>query len=238
MRGESEFPSWIHVRRVIQTEVNGWRVEIDPLSPRRLMSFSRVNHDARFSALGLEPQPTHEFQPEEIYVRDHDLIVRYSQSEGDLCALQLDWRLKPSNQPFFLDLEIWISIQTRLLDTHPTVAFHALGPAAWNHLTHSELSGQWSSDSQALVGGVAVWRSDSDDACLVWMVDPGDQSEFTWEPNSTARDLRAILFGRFLEKGVIRRARCRALIGSPELNLDDLKYAYKDLSTSCLPLTA
>lgn len=235
---ESEIACWKQLSRCIQAEVNGWKVEIDPFARRSPMSVSRLSRQDGFSVLALEPQPAHEFQPEEIYVREQDLIVRYAQSEADLYAIQLNWRLKPACPPFTLDIEIWISIQTRLLDTHPTIEFHSVGPSTWSRSTHSELSEQWSSDPLQSVDRAAAWLSVSKEASFLWMVDPGDQSEFTWGKVGSSHELQADLFGEFLEKGVIRRARCRFLAGTTNVNWQDVKSAYKDLIFSCLPITA
>ena len=102
-------------------------------------------------------------------------------------------------------LEATISIQTDLLDSHPKIDIRFDGeltrrlsiPGAARHPA-----------SQAGSAGVTVANSDTN--CVAILLGPHD-SPFTTDL-STPESLRLRLFGEFLEKGVIRKARPWILI--------------------------
>ena len=121
-------------------ESKQWRVELDPRAPNaglqiafgstRLGQFLRIN-----------PKPSHSFKIQEAYVRKNDLIVRYEQSGDDLYTVQLNWRRLDCEIPDILALELWISVQTSLLDTHPVIEVRSRTPdALWHSLTLNDLS--------------------------------------------------------------------------------------------------
>lgn len=90
----------------------------------------------------------------------------------------------------------------------------------------------------------------SQDFSGVWLIDPRDQGQLCWgrvgEVAERQQDLTASrsgsnsaeLFGSFLEKGVIRRARLQLLATSHSVVLSDLQQAYGQLLHRDLPLTA
>lgn len=242
---------WSPVADTVRAASGGWNVAIDPAKPESAMVVTRNANvadvlsrlsDSRSAGdlllLTIDPQPAHAFRPEEIYVRQQDLIVRYSQSEGDQFSIQLDWRLIHCKPPFSLAVEVWFSIQTQFLNTHPQIGLQVSGPGYWNHWSHTGLCSDWHDDLQSSSNCRAAHLSTDDDASFLWLVDPRDQTEITWADAPSDRRLSAQLFGQFLEKGVIRRARCRFLVASQPVDLQDVQSEYHEFAASALPLTA
>jgi hypothetical protein len=77
---------------------------------------------AEFRVCQLTSLPAHAAEIEDAFTRYEDLIVRYAQSAQDQFGFQLDVRRIPDAElgGFEAGLEIWLSVQTQLLDTHPT----------------------------------------------------------------------------------------------------------------------
>jgi hypothetical protein len=72
----------------------------------------------------------------------------------------------------------------------------------------------------------------------IWLIDPRDQLQAERVGERDDGELSIDFFGQFMEKGVIRRARMRFLLGHISSENYSLKAAYQDLIDSPLPLTA
>lgn len=213
-------------------------IEIDPRDPARGVRFLRSGQHG-WRALSIEANPKHSSQPEEIYVRRKDLIVRYSQAENDQFGFQVDWRLLDVEPPFVIGLEVWISIQTRLLDTSPRIHLTSMGDSGWLGWTHRQLMPDSAEPFDNLPGDPnAAIGWDSDSGYHLWLIDPRDLRQIHWQNPVDQPIQRASLFGEFLEKGVIRRARMWLLTSDCNLSLAAIQEAYVKLSRSELPLTA
>lgn len=257
---------WHQQNEAFQASADDWTVKVFPGQGRAMVTWDAFSGEANSTptdgssqptaTFSVSPHPSHSFLPEEIYVRQTDLIARYAQSEGDQFALQFDWRLVPTQPPFAMALEIWISIQTQLLDTYPKVQLRCAGPGAWTHWSQLELESDLgcvlshrgagdSVESQRDPGQLqdpgqvrAACLSTGGQYNLVWLTDPRDQSQLHWLDSNRQDELKAELFGDFLEKGVIRRARMQLLVGSVPALEEHVKRAFRDLDSSALPLTA
>jgi len=264
MLSQNKVAGWQRAADTFRATGNGFSVEVDPGRSHALVTvftdsiqaaaqagsgdsaagdisagdFSAGSAAPRFTVQALFPHPLHSFKPEEIYVRQSDLIARYTQSAEDQFAFQLDWRLHPVQPPFSIGLEIWISLQTQLLDSHPSLELRSVGPGVWSSWTDSELNMGEANDHRPSSDCQAALLSTADSTSLLWLIDPSDQQQVHWMGSNSKSELRAQLFGDFLEKGVIRRARLRLLVGAEEVQVDDVKGVYQDLFTSALPLTA
>ena len=229
---------WIATDSRCRFSLNDWTIELDPKHPGDGVSILREGKVA-WKALSIASEPQHSMQPEEIYIRHDDLIVRYSQSEHDQFEFQLDWRVLEVEQPFVLGIEVWISIQTRLLDTAPKINMTSFGGVAWQGWTHDQLSPDTTELFDNLSGearAALCWGSTTEQ--YLWLLDPRDCGQIAWQSSITDQTQSAKLFGSFLEKGVIRRARMQLLVASSSLTQSDVQHAYQSLSHSELPLTA
>lgn len=147
------------------------------------------------------------------YVRQNDLIAYFPETLPWRYGYQLDTRVL-STPGSSLVVEFWLSIQTSLLDAHPQLEIRLTGQAfasrnigAWVDLTNHS--------------GLLIHPLDRLD-CPV---------------SETAQGLQVAAFGRFMEKGVIRRMRFRLVVSSrPEAD-SFWQSQYEEFSESPLPLT-
>ena len=211
-------------------ESDQWQVALDPRDPKAGLQI-RYSSKPLGHFLRVTPRPSHSFNIQEVYVRQNDLIVRYEQSGDDLYTVQLNWRKLDCEIPSVLALELWISVQTTLLDTHPTLDVCSSTPEAqWHGLTLNDLS----IDKIATTviglakksGVTAMVMIESSDALQAKRI-LGRNEDFTWR-----------VLGEFMEKGVIRRARLRLLAVPGEFARSKIAQQYRQFTDSPLPLTA
>ncbi len=211
-------------------EAENWRVELDPRAPNHGMKlqFGTVDFGSFFK---INPRPSHSFSIQEAYVREEDLILRYEQSGEDLYTVQLNWRRLESEVRDSLCIELWLSVQTSLLDTHPVIDVRSRTPdALWHILTLDDLSlGKSDAAAMGLVKKSGV--------TAMIMIEPMDarQAQKTLDRNDY---FNLKLFGEFMEKGVIRRTRLRFLAVTGELARSKIAKQYRIFTDSPLPLTA
>jgi len=211
-------------------ETDHWRVDLDPRAPNAGLNI-RFGSTQLGQFLKINPKPSHSFKIQEAYVRQNDLIVRYEQSIADLYTIQLNWRRLECEIPDALSLEVWISVQTSLLDTNPTIEVRSRTPdALWHGLTLDDLSMD-KSDSTA----IGLVKKSGLTAMV--MIEPSDahQARRIFDRSD---DFALRLLGDFMEKGVIRRARLRLLAVSEELSRAKIVKQFRAFTDSPLPLTA
>jgi len=172
----------------------------------------------------------------ECFVRQGDLIVVYPQRDGRPFSLQLDYRILPVESHIKssitaaanplekgLLVELWISIQTYLLDTHPSIEMDLhLDPTPTPPSVHPI----------AILSGTCPPSG----LHVTYFVDPHDQRDTKWRHHDVHH--KATFFGHFMEKGVIRRARLRCLVTRKPVCADFIADQYQQLVESPLPLTA
>ncbi len=216
-----------------------WSVRLNPLRPTEPVQFCPTSESADvWNAVSLRPLPQHALQASEVYVRENDLIVRFEQSSGDQYALQLDWQLLEGIPSIVHGVELWVSIQTNLLDSAPELEIASDGEfAGWRIYQHSMLSDQ---PATAVLShtAAALTSSGTGGTTRLWLIEPSDQSQSQLLTSADEAVQRVKLFGQFLEKGVIRRARMRFVIIDGELSTAKLQALYHDFANSPLPLTA
>jgi hypothetical protein len=213
--------------------------ELDPTHPSRFTQISLKNSAAtHWDAFAIHPLPDHTMVPEEVYVRDNDLIARFRQSAGDEYAFQLDWRLLGSDGQFAAGVELWLSIQTELLDIRPEIEVACQGPRrhAWKSVSHATLAGELTDSIDS--DSPAAFVCEAEDSTGVWMIDPSDQAQTRIVSAPEDSMMRVRFFGQFMEKGVIRRARMRFLVAPGEISTAHLASEYRAFANSPLPLTA
>ncbi len=139
-----------------------------------------------------------------------DLIVPYPQRDGRHFHLQLDYRLLDA-QPDSLLIELWISVQTYLLDSRPAVDvacdFHRFhircgdsrrDPSDWLQL--DKLKDPTDPfDASRRVVAVDGWNH-SDGLYQAWFVHPRDQTDTRWTRSNESSAMTASLFDHFMEK--------------------------------------
>ncbi|EMI18005.1 hypothetical protein RMSM_05072 [Rhodopirellula maiorica SM1] len=169
-------------------------------------------------------------QATEQFVRGDELHVSFPQQEG---SYSIEAVFKPiTSSAKRLVIEVVLSLETRLLDTHPTVDLVAAGSRDASSVSDPSPSAGCDPISQAIAGDISV----------AVLLGPHD-APFTAN-QSSADQLRLRLFGEFLEKGVIRKARPWIVLSTSDADAadtgvtsDELKAMYAKLCASPLPLT-
>ncbi|WP_442505969.1 hypothetical protein SH528x_004788 [Novipirellula sp. SH528] len=161
----------------------------------------------------------------EQFIRGDELHVLLPQQEG---SYSIEAVFKPiASSEKRLVIEVILSLETRLLDTHPTVDLVAKGS--------SETAA--ASDSASSIGCDPISQATSDMTSVAVLLGPHD-APFTAK-HSSGDELRLRLFGEFLEKGVIRKARPWIVLSTSDsaITSGELQDAYAKLCASPLPLT-
>lgn len=161
---------------------------------------------------------------DEQFVRGDELHLWYPQTDGEF-GLRLAIRPIECSE-HRLVVEVTPSIQTQLLDTHPTLDLIGHGDSE-------------SVDGPSGSHGPAISRAESSTHSVAVLLGPHD-SPFTSdlsEGNQAGVQLR--LFGEFLEKGVIRKARPWLAIDRSDqpFSEKELHTLWEQLAESPLPLT-
>ena len=119
------------------------------------------------------------------------------------------------------------------------------GTGTWSSWNHQQLIGDTDSVHDAADSGWsgsqtnarAVVMNTTGECSFVWLVEPRDQVQLQWTGPTNEAKQTAELFGSFLEKGVIRRARLQLLVSQQKVGLPEIQTAYTQLRHRELPLT-
>lgn len=211
-------------------ETEHWRVGLDPRAPNSGLQI-RFGSTVVGQFFKIAPKPSHSFKIQEAYIRQNDLIVRYEQSDDDLYTVQLNWRRLDCEIPDALALELWISVQTSLLDTHPTIEVRSrTSDALWHSLTLDDLSAEKSDKT-------AIGLVKKSGVTAMVMIEPSDAHQ-AHRILERSDDFALKILGDFMEKGVIRRVRMRLLAVASEIPRSKIAKQYRAFTDSPLPLTA
>ncbi|RMF38333.1 MAG: hypothetical protein D6753_15960 [Planctomycetota bacterium] len=229
---------WKLIDNAAEIALGDVRLSMDPRQPSAGV---RIVHGATTwgPLLQVTCDPPHSQTVDELYQRDDDLVVRFRQTEADQFAFQLDWRTVPGSIPGF---ELWFSIQTTLLDSHPRLLATLPAPQHWRAIHAGELAPAQLRDAEmdALPADATLgWLAASAPVPMAVLVHPVDLQQVVAaaqqdDPNA----LKLQVFGQFLEKGVIRRARLRVHFVSPSVTDEEFGQLVTQFAGSPLPLTA
>jgi hypothetical protein len=225
-----------------------WQGSLELTTPESGISILAPNKKEVAGILSVSfPKPSLPLR-QDCYIRQSDLIVVYPPREMRKFHLQLDYRILNATSETLL-IEIWISVQTYLLDNHPVVSL--ISPFFSNELTTNQTdadgtiglceSGRKFEPAKiaTVVPKIAVVAGPvSPDLFMAMLNHPRDQFDTTWSRSESHPHLEAKLFGHFMEKGVIRRARMRCLMSAQPFSQGLLQEAYDAFVKSPLPLTA
>lgn len=183
----------------------------------------------------------------DFYFRDADVIAELPQTEPWRFGLTLTHRIIHCDADW-IGVESIVSIQTNLLDSHPTVDLVAgaatpLQPSALAQLAnpHAVLppaNAQANAEREipAPLFRLAHSTENNGKGEVVLMLPPSDRAAATLlAPTQQALHVR--LLAEFLEKGVIRKARYWTTCWTTPATEENLIAAYQTLATSPLPLT-
>ena len=182
----------------------------------------------------------------ERYVRGSDFVATYARSEEFPVAPQFYWRAALHEALSAVQVQMILSVQTDLLDSHPEASVNSF--AIESRLFHaaSLQSGAFReiSDSAMYEGDagrehVFVFRNEALDLSYAQMVHPSDFVAAQVQVSESRPPLlSATLFPESLEKGVIRRARISGWFLPAENDLAVAVKLAKQFVNEPLPLTA
>lgn len=221
--------AWSFENGLAKTSWADWSAEVLPVDatrPTRLLA----DGQADWQIFQVEPQPRHALEIEEAYGRQDDLIVQYQQSPQDSYRFHLYWRKLPVSPTSRLGIELWLGVQTGLLESQPELHVTCHAAQEWETLEHGELV---EADPSKSLAALVARREDSTG---VWLIEPSDQIDVTLISNGAESTVG--VFDHFMEKGVIRRARMRFHILRPDAEPAHIAELYRSFASSQLPLTA
>ncbi len=167
----------------------------------------------------------------EQFVRGDAWYVNYPQGDGRF-AMRLAFRPIETTEDRLL-VEVLISIQTDLLDSHPKIDIDI----DCQSIDSIATADQNFADQGAAAGVAPIYLANGSGYSCSVLLGPHDRPFTT--SHSTVSSLRLRLFGEFLEKGVIRRGRPWIVIdrsGKP-IPEDWLLQRWQQLAASPLPLS-
>lgn len=183
----------------------------------------------------------------EAYVREHDLIVSYDQLDERPFRPEVYWRAVESTG--LGALETIVSVQTSLLDSRPAIEAVTRAPAqevlslvdlAKQEFRPVDLAREQPFTLTAAQGPACLlYRLPQEQLSYAELILPSDFQSLTLSSQAdNVVELRYALFGQFLEKGVILRARRRGIFLARETDMHDARAACQAFMESYLPLTA
>lgn len=169
-----------------------------------------------------QPEPRWPCTLAEAYIRGGDLIATYEPTNDWPYSSQLYWRLDAFEVPEVRSTaSLLVSVQTHLLDTWPIIS-------VGSELVCSEVLRLVPANNSAVrctPSNREQWLQPMGDYCCIlfrlqdhpWtyveMIPANDLSRFrVWHNDDSVGSSEWQLFGEFLEKGVIRRARVEILL--------------------------
>lgn len=196
------------IELVVQTQPN-LSIQIDQPAGK----FAWEIQPREDSVAATTPAPT----PGESYSRLDDFIVALPQRYPWPFSYQLDVRVQPSDQDLLV-AELWLSVQTSMLECNPQLSLIPQDP-----------KGPWSCHPEFLC---------SADRRLALAIHPLDIADSKLHTDRSGSIERLDLFGRFMEKGVIRRGRLLLVASNTSISEKRMKELCHVFAASSLPLTA
>jgi hypothetical protein len=223
-----------HIHGTEASLIHGkWRAHYGTTHPELGLSIFHDDSLERRVVLSLiEPTEGSPRQASEAYVRQNDLISEFAQTRHDQFSFQTYFRILPESTDDLLGLEVWLSVQTTLLDSCPSMELVSIVPnSRW----------RW----QILSSSHAIWlvshvENRGGPMSALGMGHPLEESQtIRVEDETIAEDSLSLrIFSHFMEKGVIRRARMRFYLSVKEVfDAKMIEKLFEEFQQSELPLT-
>jgi hypothetical protein len=234
----TQMPEWTTDKEQFKAILPGGTVGYVPQTPEQGVSvFGKFSRP--WNVCSVRPVPDHSLSIEEAYVRGSDLISIFDQRDTDSFAFSIrHCLLAPSHCK--MGIESWLSVQTDDLDSEPVlwVSCRSADASHWATMSHKELLGRSNGESSTGSTNLAAIVCKNREESGVWLIDRGDQQHCEILSAPTEAEQRIELFGHFMEKGVIRRARMRFHLVEGEATTAVIRELYEAFLNSPLPLTA
>jgi len=186
--------------------------------------------------------------PSDSYLRSRDLIVTYPETDSRRYSLEVYWRSLASEPPqVHRGVELIVSAQTSTLDATPRVTVRSTLPAG--QFASLPAAGPTARSVPIETAGTTTFDTDAGPGCFIFrppgaefsyveMVHPTDfQRCDISEADGGEATAEHLLIRRWMEKGVIVRARMRACFVQRDGDLTSARACYDSLCHDRLPLT-
>lgn len=160
---------------------------------------------------------------DDVYIRGDDLVARFHQVGEDSCRYEFYWRvlLPAASLPSVrVTIELIASVQTNSLDADPQLRMISEVPTG-----------------ETVKNGLFVGGEDEEACAFLQIAHPSNLDQTVIETDGKRARIHHYLFPGRLEKGVIRRARIRAIFLSPEATSEIAGRLDEQFNTSLPPLT-
>ncbi len=194
--------------------------------------------------------PSCSIQLEDCYIRGNDLIARYADERAEVLFPEFYWRVcDGSLQSGLVVIESLLSVQTQLLDSNPQVCVACAMPAdgyqVWRGaeqlacVTTADLSVPQATMDVSGLGCAALWKSTRQPVVFGQLIQSSDVVNATMACDAEQQIVssRVLYFEGRLEKGVIRRARVRGILGPDDRAGELVVDQWRDLLLAPPPLT-
>jgi hypothetical protein len=185
------------------------------------------------------------------YTRLQDLIVSYAESAPNACGSQIYWRFLDGCQrdDLLAGIDMIISAQTSLLDAQPEITTSSrivaaqilrLTAADAGEFQPIEVGRKAERFEPARGPGCFLFRPADEDFSYVEMIHPADFTSSRLlrpEGKPGLADLQHVVISRWMEKGVIVRARVRGAFVGRANDSEAAARVYRDFCTAKIPLT-
>lgn len=161
------------------------------------------------------------------YVRQGDLIAHFPEGSPFHFGFEAYFCVLPSG-PDHQILELWLSVQTSKLESNPQLRLRLQTPGDGAEATESQASPR-----ADMSPGLYLFQ----DKTIGIMIHPLDQGDSILERDHEG-DWTLVTFGRFMEKGVIRRMRLRIVACNGTISDSQWLAWMQSFAESPLPLTA
>lgn len=202
--------------------------------------------DARLFQVLIGSEAQHERIVADAYTRLNDLIVTFAQQSPETFTSQIYWRYLDSvgAQGLLAGLDLIVSSQTSLLDARPEVTTRSALTAAeaWRLVDAPtagfEPIGDQNGHFQPQDGtGCFLFRPKDQDFSYIEMVHPVDFSRSTLAISDQQMEIGHLVIDRWMEKGVIVRARLRGALVQRQDDMQSSAKIYDDFCNAKIPLT-
>lgn len=222
---------------------DSWRIESrdEPTATIVVSDSDRICTElAIVPTLAQTPQPFVANLPlGESYVRQNDFVAIYPEQAPLTFGFQVYYCVKPPVNDSLI-VEIWLSVQTSTLESHPQMR---LGFSAGENQTidNSPLR-----STLSMLAPRSPGQFQSSDGRCGLIIHPLDVNDCEWigsaesrsQNSSKSRKPELLVFGGFMEKGVIRRMRLQLVHTRQKMDAQHWQHLVEGFANSPLPLTA
>ena len=246
--------SWQIINKVAQLEHPSWSGIFDLNKPDQglilVPTVSGILQSPDYDDAGIRlfkvalPNVDSSVRLGDFYSRGEDITIQYPADDYRNFNIQLDLRVIRQTDDVLV-VEFWLSIQTHLLDSRPSVKINFELPAmptktifSDEEMTQSESDTELTEDKQVPAGLIAETTIGGPYVSSSLFIHPLDQRDICWMHSQEGdSDVEIEWFGQFMEKGVIRRGRMQVVLSQKPMTMEYFRALYKDFAGSPLPLT-